>query len=328
MRSTCARWFGVVLLALLPIACAYHGPSGPTSTATVIDPAAPFTLNVGTSVGTGATTLTAHVQNSGGVALAGVVVSFTTDVGALTPSSVLSTASGQAIATLTSPSGSVSAVTVTAGSLSTHLLVTTPAAVAPPPVAPPFVPTPIPPAPTSPLTVSLLATARQAGLASDFSLATSGISRATWTFGDGVSVTTSDPFVSHTYAAGGTYTVGVTVTDPLNRQASATTTVTIPAATPPPPPPAAYVVSVSCPKPTTLTVSCNVTATLNGGPVPSTLVRVIWDWGDSQTSGPTPAASSHLYGTSGTYTILATAEATFSDGSRQSARTSTSVTTP
>jgi PKD repeat protein len=59
------------------------------------------------------------------------------------------------------------------------------------------------------------------------------IAARAWTFGDSATSTASNP--SHTYAAGGTYTVQLTVTDNDGATASASSTVTVTA--PPPPEP-------------------------------------------------------------------------------------------
>jgi PKD repeat protein len=56
------------------------------------------------------------------------------------------------------------------------------------------------------------------------------IAARSWTFGDGATSTATNP--AHTYAAAGTYTVGLTVTDNDGATASASSTVT--ASTPPP----------------------------------------------------------------------------------------------
>jgi subtilase family serine protease len=61
------------------------------------------------------------------------------------------------------------------------------------------------------------------------------ISSRSWTFGDSSTSTTQNP--SHTYAAGGTYSVTETVTDSNAKTAAHTASVTVASSTPPPPPP-------------------------------------------------------------------------------------------
>src|SRR5437660_5804877 len=51
------------------------------------------------------------------------------------------------------------------------------------------------------------------------------IASSQWTFGDGATSTAQSP--SHTYAAGGTYTVGLTVTDNQGATNSTSHTVTV-----------------------------------------------------------------------------------------------------
>jgi PKD repeat protein len=156
------------------------------------------------------------------------------------------------------------------------------------------------------LTVALLVIPRQAGLASDFSLATSAISSATWTFGDNSSaVTTSGSSVSHVYTAGGTYTAGVTVTDAFGQTASTTSTVTIQGVTPPPAPLPVFTATVACTTSAGRNIACNATAMSNGVLVPSATVHVDWDWGDSTKNSCGCATGTHTYLNAGTYMIYA-----------------------
>ena len=61
------------------------------------------------------------------------------------------------------------------------------------------------------------------------------ITSRSWNFGDSSTSTTQNP--SHTYAAGGTYSVTETVTDSNSNTNAHTASVTVASSTPPPPPP-------------------------------------------------------------------------------------------
>jgi PKD repeat protein len=55
-----------------------------------------------------------------------------------------------------------------------------------------------------------------------------------WEFGDGAVMTGNEFFTSHTYAAGGTYDVRLTVTDSFGLTGTTTRSVTVPPDDPPP----------------------------------------------------------------------------------------------
>ncbi len=63
-----------------------------------------------------------------------------------------------------------------------------------------------------------------------------------WNWGDGTTSVVTTAITSHTYADGGTYTIGLTVTDDGGATASASASASISAPPPPPPPPAATTV--------------------------------------------------------------------------------------
>ena len=93
------------------------------------------------------------------------------------------------------------------------------------------------PAPNTPPTASF--TSSCADLVCTFTDASSDgdgvIAAHQWGFGDGTGSTAANP--SHTYTAGGTYTVSLRVTDDDGAIATASQTVTVSPAEPPPPPP-------------------------------------------------------------------------------------------
>src|SRR5207247_7178867 len=76
------------------------------------------------------------------------------------------------------------------------------------------------------------------------------ISAYSWTFGDGATSTAQNP--SHTYAAGGTYTVTLAVTD--NQGATASTSKSVTVTAPNQPPTAAFTPSCSA-------LTCSFTST-------------------------------------------------------------------
>lgn len=93
--------------------------------------------------------------------------------------------------------------------------------------------TPVNQAPTASFTTSCT------GLTCDMNGAASSdvdgtITDYAWSFGDGATTSGASPTSSHTYAAGGTYTVGLTVTDNLGATATTTRSVTVTSAAAPP----------------------------------------------------------------------------------------------
>ncbi len=115
-----------------------------------------------------------------------------------------------------------------------------------------------------------------------------------WTFGDGATSTAQNP--SHTYSAGGSFTVTLTVTDNQGATGSVSHPVTVTA--PPPPnqsPVAAF--SSSC---TQLTCGFTSTSTDPDG----TIASHAWTFGDGGTA--TTQNPSHTYSTGGTFTVTLT----------------------
>src|SRR5439155_1444603 len=115
------------------------------------------------------------------------------------------------------------------------------------------------------------------------------IASYSWTFGDGATSTLQNP--SHSYGAGGTYTVTLRVTD--NQGAQSTTASQSVTVTPPNQAPTANFTS-SC---SALTCSFTSTSSDPDGSIAS----YSWTFGDGATS--TLQNPSHSYGAGGTYTV-------------------------
>ena len=110
-----------------------------------------------------------------------------------------------------------------------------------------------------------------------------------WTFGDGGTSTVANP--SHTYAAGGAYTVTLRVTDNQGAvSAPASQTVTVSA--PNQPPVASFTKSCSG-------LTCSFTSTSSDPD--GSIASYSWTFGDGGTS--TTANPSHTYAAGGTYTV-------------------------
>src|SRR5882724_5436863 len=118
------------------------------------------------------------------------------------------------------------------------------------------------------------------------------ITAYSWTFGDGATSTAQNP--SHTYAAGGTYTVTLTVTD--NQTATSAPASRTVGVTPPNQAPTASFTS-SC---SALTCSFTSTSSDPDGSIAS----YSWTFGDGATS--TAQNPSHTYAAGGTYTVTLT----------------------
>jgi len=119
------------------------------------------------------------------------------------------------------------------------------------------------------------------------------ITAYSWSFGDGSAVVTTQN-ASHTYAAGGTYTVTLTVTDNLGATNSSSQSVTVSAANQPPV--ANFTSSCSA-------LSCNFTSTSSDPD--GTITGYSWSFGDGSPVVTTQNAA-HTYGAAGTYTVTLT----------------------
>ncbi len=134
-----------------------------------------------------------------------------------------------------------------------------------------------------------------------------------WGFGDGATSTLQNP--SHIYAAAGTYSVSLTVTDDQGLTDVATQTVTVTAPTANQPPVADFTFTCT-------DLSCNFTdaSTDNDG----TVVGFAWDFGDGGTS--TLQNPGHTYAAAGTYSVTLTV--TDDLGATGAVTKSVSVTAP
>src|SRR6184192_2635496 len=128
-----------------------------------------------------------------------------------------------------------------------------------------------------------------------------------WSFGDAATATVANP--SHTYAAGGTYTVNLTATD--NSGGTGSTSQSITVAPPNTPPTAAFTSSCTA-------LACSFTSTSTD---PDGIVAG-WSWSFGDGATATVANPSHTYATGGTYTV----SLTVTDNSGGTGSTSQSIT--
>src|SRR5213076_3117376 len=138
------------------------------------------------------------------------------------------------------------------------------------------------------------------------------ISAYSWTFGDGATSTAQNP--SHTYATGGTYTAGLTVSDNQGATASTSKSVTVTAANQPPV--AAFTPSCSA-------LTCSFTSTSSDPD--GTIAAYSWNFGDG-TPISTLQNPSHTYAAGGSYTV--TLRVTDNQGAQSALASQTFTVTP
>ncbi|WP_298459553.1 PKD domain-containing protein [uncultured Cellulomonas sp.] len=139
-----------------------------------------------------------------------------------------------------------------------------------------------------------------------------------WEFGDGATATGAT--VSHPYAAAGTYTVRLTVTDAAGATGTATRQVTVTAPTTPPP---ANVAPTAVIAATTADLTASVDGSGSSDP-DGTIASYAWEFGDGATA--TGATVSHPYAAAGTYTVRLTV--TDAAGATGTATRQVTVTAP
>jgi PKD repeat protein len=133
-----------------------------------------------------------------------------------------------------------------------------------------------------------------------------------WTFGDGGTATTATP--SHTYTAGGTYPVALTVTDSFGNTNTTHTSVTVT----PPQPPVAAIATPNC-----TYLACAFDG--SGSTAPSGIITGYgWDFGDGGTSSS--ATPNHAFAAAGSYPVTLTV--TDSNGATSVASVTVTVTAP
>ncbi len=122
-----------------------------------------------------------------------------------------------------------------------------------------------------------------------------------WTFGDGAAASGAN--VTHTYAANGTYTISLNVTDSGGLSNVTTHKVKVTKAVPPPPPAKQYPIAVI-----TVEKVTNLTVVVSGWHSVAldnkTIVNYTWDFGDG--TNASGANVTHIYAANGTYTITLT----------------------
>jgi len=118
-----------------------------------------------------------------------------------------------------------------------------------------------------------------------------------WTFGDGGSAT--GVTATHTYAANGTYTVNLTVTDSNGMTNSTTVSVKVASLPTPPPPAKKYPVAVIQTEKDGLRV--DVSGAKSHADNDATITSYAWTFGDGGSA--TGVTATHTYAANGTYTV-------------------------
>jgi PKD repeat protein len=236
------------------------------------------------------------VTDASGNQLPGVPVTFTASAGILSSNAAVTNENGDARVTLTTSRDT----TVTANAGGKEATVTIRANTAPTVTVSATTQTPTA---LQPVTFTVNVTA-----------GSSPIRAVTIDFGDGTSQAlgslTGSSSVSHTYRAGGTYTVTAAVLDNSGEGTSVSTVVEVR-----PPTPINVTLSSTTSSPT---VGTPVNFDANVTPATVTITRYEWDFGDGQSTVTSGDTTSHIYTSAGRRTVSVTAVS--SEGLTGSAR--------
>jgi PKD repeat protein len=246
----------------------------------------------------GTVEISATVVDDTGNPVGGIAVTFSTNAGTLSSTSIVTDSNGEARTRLTTTRPAT--VTVSAGAVATPAQLQIGVNAAPS------------------VTIAANPASPTAGQAVQFTFtvntnATSGaaVRDLVVDFGDGTRQTfqgaTGAVNVSHTYDAPGTYTVTATVTDVSGERGVATTVISVQPGTP-------LSVTLSVQDTATVNTPVSMRATVTGENSASRVVRYEWDFGDGSTAVLNSPATSHIYTTTGRKVVRVTVVTT--DGQR------------
>lgn len=231
----------------------------------------------------GSSQITARVEDTSGAGLVGVPVTFSTNAGQLSATSVATDDSGVARTTLTTTRES----TVTANVAGKTAEIT------------------VGLNPRTGLTLTAPTTSISAGQPASFTVGVAGTANVrdvTIDFGDGRDVElgaiSGSTTVQHTYAAEGTYTVRAIATEASGFTEQVSTSVTVLPAQPP-----GVIITASNPSPTVNQI-ITLTATVSGAT--STIQQYRWDFGDGTTAVTTGPQVTKSYSVEGTKVVTVT----------------------
>jgi PKD repeat protein len=246
----------------------------------------------------GVSQLTAIVSDTNGNRLSGIPVSFITDVGVLSQSSVTTDGNGEARTSLTTTSAAKVTASVVGGTggsgLSASLSI------------------PVRVGPT--ISISAPAGSLVPGVAATFSVSItaggSAVRSASIDFGDGASQAlspTGTTTATHVYTKSGTYIITAAATDTAGDSTTATSSVSVQ--------PVVVTVSLSV-LPLTITTSApaEFSASATTTPAGATIERYEWDFGDGSIRTTSSSTTSHLYAAGGGRRYVVTVRAITTSG--------------